>query len=102
MNQPLTEDQANAVYDALVEHAGALEEGRKGFVYLQTNGHLPEYRFIGSLGYGGKFWRMTGIRRGDPDLQWSVSAYREDMTPERQAVIDATNTALAALKQEET
>lgn len=94
MTQPLTKDRANAVYDVLVEHAGAAEEGREGFVYLQTNGHLPEYRFLGSLGFGGKFWHDGG--------RWYVSAYREDMTPERQAAIDATNAALAALKQEET
>lgn len=60
---------------------------------LQAHGHLSEYRFIGSLGFGGKFWRNNG--------RWYVTAYREDLTPERQAVIDATNAALTALKQGE-
>jgi hypothetical protein len=98
---PLTVAQANAVYDILVEHAGASEEGRESFVFLQTDQHVEEYRFIGGLGFGGKFRRLRSglIREGD--LEWYVDAYPEDYRarPERLQMIGAANTALAALKQ---
>jgi hypothetical protein len=100
VGQPLTADQANAIYDVLVEHAGASEHAREEFVLTQTDRHVTEYRFQGALGFGGKFWRTTGLRREDPDLKWSVSAYPEDMSPERQQVIDAVNRALAALNKQ--
>lgn len=90
---PLTAVQANAVYDILVKHAGSAEEAREGFVYLQSNGHLPEYRFIGGLGFGGKF------RRNGWKDRWYVDCYEEDLTPERQAMIEAANKALAELKE---
>lgn len=99
--RPLTAEQANAVYDVLVEHAGASEQGRDGFVVTQVNTHCQEYRLGGALGFGGKFWRTTGIHREDPDLTWSVSAYPEDMTPERRRAIDDTNQALAALSRQD-
>lgn len=88
----LTVEQANAVWDVLVEHAGASEAGREDFVIVQAAGRCDEYRFIGSLGFGGKFWTSTSERR------WYVTAYPEDTTPERQRVIDVTNAALSGLK----
>lgn len=94
MSRPLTAVQSNAVYNVLVQYAGAVKEAREGFVRLQTNGHLPEYRFIGALGFGGKFWRNAGA--------WYVTAYPEDIArdPSIQARIDTTNTALAALDKQ--
>jgi hypothetical protein len=85
----VTEDQANAVYDVLVEHAGASEEQRDEFVIMHVNGRCDEYRFIGSLGFGGKFWRHD----------WRVSCYREDETPERVEAIRITNEALAGVRR---
>lgn len=84
----MTEEQANAVYNVLVEHAGASEVQRDEFVFMHANGRCDEYRFQGRLGFGGKFWRRD----------WRVSAYPEDTTPARQAILDATNAALAELR----
>jgi hypothetical protein len=38
------------------------------------------------LGFGGKFW----VRGG----QWFVNCYKEDITPERQEIIDIANKVL--------
>lgn len=88
---PLTEAQANTVWDVLVECAGANEWQRDEFVFTQTHGRCDEFRFIGFLGFGGKFWRSSG--------RWYVTAYPEDIRvrPERQVIIDATNDRLAVL-----
>lgn len=89
---PVTTGQANAIFDVLVEHAGAPEWMREEFVFAHANGRCDEFRFIGSLGFGGKYWRH----------RWTVTAYPEDVKnrPERQAALDATNTALAALNKQ--
>lgn len=94
MTAPLTADQANAVYDLLVAHAGANDDDRIGFFFTQTDGYCAEYRFQGLLGFGGKFWNSNN--------RWYVSCYREDLTPVRQAAIDATNAALARLREQVT
>ncbi len=88
---PLTAEQANAVFDVLVECADAGEWQRDEFVQTHVEGRCDEFRFQGLLGFGGKFWRTNG--------RWYVSAYPEDIAaqPERQAVIDATNARLAEL-----
>jgi hypothetical protein len=88
----LTDEQANKVYDILVQHAGAQEDGRWDFVFHQTRGHVTEYRFMGLLGFGGKFWRTHWPR-------WYVSAYPEDLVgrPERHDAIRLTNAALGGL-----
>lgn len=99
MALPMTADQANAIYDVLVEHAGAPSGQRTMFVAVQTYSLVYEYRFQGNLGYGGKFWRTTGIHREDPDLRWSVNCYSEHETPERLATIERTNAALAELRE---
>lgn len=100
MNAPLTPEQANAVYDVLVKHAGAddtetegVYSARTDFVFAQTDKYQPEYRFMGLLGFGGKFWRNGWEDR------WYVYCYAEDLTPARQAAVDATNAALDALRQ---
>ena len=95
MAVPLTAEQANAVYDVLVEHCGASghPDEKTNFVFHQTCKVEREYRFQGRLGLGGKFYRD-----GSRD-QWRVGCYREDLTPERQAMIGAANAALAELKE---
>lgn len=89
----MNEAQANAVYDLLIQHAGADEWQRQEFVLMHAEGRCDEFRFIGWLGSGGKFWRH----------RWQVSAYPEDLNgrPGRQAIIDVTNAALAALQAEQ-
>lgn len=88
----LTVEQAERVYNILVEHAGASPDPdeRLAFTSLQVVEHVPEYRFIGGLGFGGKFWI-------DSD-RWFVTCYREDETPARLAMIETTNQALADLR----
>lgn len=85
---PLTADQANAVYDVLVAHAGARndEDARQQFVYHLTDG-CTEYQV--------DFGRHLGKFRAEPD-RWYVIAYR-DMTPERAETIDRVNAVLAEM-----
>lgn len=87
----MDEAQANAVFDVLVTHAGASELTRDEFVYHQTHGRCDEFRFIGALGFGGKFWQRD----------WRVSAYPEDVKrdPSKQQVVNETNAALAELRE---
>lgn len=86
----------NAVYDILVEECQAFEDSRDHFVYHQTNdknlGDMREWRFSGSLGFGGKF-------RKYPD-RWYVDCYQEDETPERLAKIAKANARLETLHKE--
>lgn len=100
MAVPMTADQANAVYDVLVGICGASDAKtrtdpyvgpRADFEYHQTAGATDEYRFQGALGFGGKFWNCNG--------RWYVTCYREDETAQRRAMIEATNAALAALRE---
>ena len=76
----------DAVWDVLVEMAGAREEERDQFVRHAEStkpGDL-EYRFCGKLGFGGKI-------RSQYDGTWSVDCYPEDSTPERRTIIEAVN-----------
>ena len=94
MAVPMTAEQANAVYDILVERCGAPGSSdswvREDFMHHQISGGTDEYRFQGQLGFGGKFWNCDG--------RWYVSCYPEDIIDERQRMIDAANEALAALR----
>ena len=86
----ITAAQANAIYDVLAQHADAREDRRDEFIFHLTRG-CEEFRFMGSLGFGGKLYVEPG--------GWRVGAYPEDIKayPDRQQVIDATNAALAGL-----
>lgn len=92
---PWSRSFAERVYDLLVKHAGAVDSDteRDLFVLAQTGKHCTEWRFIGKLGFGGKFWRNAG--------HIYVNCYVEDTTPDRQLIINHTNTALWALLEEE-
>jgi hypothetical protein len=87
----LTFQQANDVYEILVEHAGEVEDdySYESFVHSQTTRFVGEYRFMGALGFGGKF------RRSTYDDVWYVDCYSEDLNPSRRAIIKATNKKLA-------
>lgn len=93
----LTGPQATAIYALLVEYAGANPSARDDFVAVQTDRHIGEYRFGGSLGFGGKFWRrhVPGGRE-----QWAVTCYPEDQTPARTSTIAETNRVLSLLAAE--
>lgn len=77
---------ANASFDILVEHGGAIEPQRDSFIHYVTHGGR-EYRFQGHLGFGGKFRPST----------MSVDYYREDETPERDEIQATINRKLEEL-----
>lgn len=84
---------AHQVWGLLVAEAGAAERDRQVFVrYLCTPDHLNswEYRFIGTLGFGGKLHYNT--YRGA-----YVSCYPEDRTADLAALIDRLNERLAVI-----
>ncbi len=83
----ITEQQAHAIWDILVEHVGAPESGRGGFV--DDRDAITEYRFSGLLGFGGKFWNSGG--------RWYVTCYPEDETEGRRLLIQEANERLAEL-----
>jgi len=80
--EPLTTEQASAVFDLLVRHAGASESLRDEFLYHLTNG-CWEFRFQGWLGSGGKLYVEPS--------RWRMSCYPEDETPDRLRMIETTN-----------
>jgi hypothetical protein len=80
---------ASQIFDLLVTQVAANEDDREAFLYAQAQGCV-EWRFCGSLGFGGKFWN-NGQR-------WYITCYQEDETSERRRVIMETNAALVALK----
>jgi len=87
----LSEGQINRIYDVLVEFCEASEDARERrlFVENQLKPKPPsEWRFIGALGFGGKFWRNNGVY---------VTCYKEDETPQRLKAIKKTNELLAEI-----
>lgn len=89
--RPLSKEAAKAVYDLLVEVAEAPKVYASHFIQHFSGKQPPnEWRFQGSLGFGGKFYR--------DQRKWCVGCYREDTTPERQEIIDLLNTRLAELR----
>lgn len=80
----------DAIYDVLVEHADAQPEERHAF--KQVWPECGEYRFMGSLGFGGKVWWMYHTVVNEREVY--VTAYPEDMTDERWATIQRVNTQL--------
>jgi hypothetical protein len=95
----ITKEQAIAARQILVEECGFRpDDGRCSFVALVSApitrwAHAcHEYRFMGALGFGGKF-RNNGNQNNTPH----VDCYQEDETPERLKMIDAANVRLAEL-----
>lgn len=84
--------QANQIFDILVKECGASEYWRNNFVHIHSepHGRCQEYRFQGSLGFGGKFRNREN--------RWFVDCYKEDETPERLETIKRTNDLLKQLK----
>ncbi len=97
---PLSAADAANIWQVLVDHAGGGDFGRSNFILTQTAGVIEEYRFQGALGFGGKFRRNRVWIGGTCTELWTVDCYPEGLTPERQAVIDKTNAALAELRKE--
>lgn len=87
MTITIEKDVLEAIYTLLVERAGAHESYRQDFLY-----HFPgcvEFRFMGSLGFGGKIWCDGG--------RVYIDCYRENETPERLTLIALVNTRIAEL-----
>lgn len=81
----LTKTQWQQVYDILTEECGAPEEPRTDFLTSQAHG-TTEFRFGGSLGFGGKLFNSgDGLH---------VACYFENGTPERTVAIEAANRRL--------
>lgn len=88
----LTEEAAEHIYEILVRVLDApTGHWKDDFVYHQTKG-CTEYRFMGCLGFGGKFWNVNG--------QWLVNCYPEDRNEERDGLMKLANDALAHLRSE--
>lgn len=77
------------VYSILVTIGGADERDRQDFVieHLDQESRCNEWRFMGTLGRGGKYWRKSN----------RVDCYAEDKNPIRNATIDQINVLLAKL-----
>jgi hypothetical protein len=95
----LTENQAAAIWQILVETCGASPrtEDEADFVYHQIREDCREWRFCGSLGFGGKFRIRASIER--PGSEWKVDCYSEDETPQRRRMVKKANAALENLYQ---
>ncbi len=78
------------VFDLLVLIGGANEDNRFEFIYAHTREKTVcvEYRFIGKLGFGGKYY--SGSNR--------VSYYSEDHTAKREEIKNKLNLELAKLR----
>lgn len=87
----LDKDFAEKVYDILIEKCGAWPEEKSSFVHAHTERlNTPdEWRFVGVLGFGGKF--RNGFDR------MYVDCYPENENPERLAIIAETNEAIFTL-----
>lgn len=91
----ITKAQAIAARQILVEECGLRpDDGRDGFVRTVSSPEQDcrEYRFMGALGFGGKF-RNNGNRNNTP----YVDCYPEHETPERLRMIERANARLAEL-----
>ena len=92
--EPLSEEIANEVYNVLVQECGARDDNtfiseRLAFVMRQTREHIREWRFMGDLGFGGKFWNNNG--------RFYVNCYPEELNDEKQRMIDRANARLAPI-----
>lgn len=89
--EPAAEPFFFRVYDALVRLCEANDHQSDRMQwdnFWMSDGN--EYRFIGALGFGGKFFRSRS--------SWWVSCYPEDETPMRKLRIGETNRALDVLR----
>lgn len=96
--ESLTAEQADAVWKVLVEECGARDDDEtmeyqfKRYVMTPMGGFGHEFRFIGNLGFGGKF----NVSGGGT---W-VSCYPEDSTPERDEAIRKARRRIHAITGE--
>ncbi|RYF08825.1 MAG: hypothetical protein EOO77_24875 [Oxalobacteraceae bacterium] len=94
MRREITQEQAAAIYTVLVTDAGAMDRSgeRYAFTRYVVDKQGDEYRFMGSLGFGGKF-RNNGNHDNTPH----IDCYAEDLTEARKATIQKVNAKLVEL-----
>lgn len=93
MNKTIPSEQANLIFDILIEECGAAPSMRTEFV--REHGKEPwywptEFRFQGLLGFGGKFWNEYN--------NWRVSCYPENETQLVKEYMQKANERLASLR----
>jgi hypothetical protein len=78
---------AEMIWQVLVETCGAdnTDHHRETFVRTAQVQGITEYRFMGKLGFGGKLYAQGEFR---------VDCYHEDLTSEREKMIDVANERL--------
>lgn len=90
----MDQEKAKKVWAILVEHAGARPEDGEIFGhYVRVEDRFVEWRFCGTLGFGGKLKYNGHQNDGAP---W-VDCYGEDRTPERSETILKVNGLLLEL-----
>lgn len=87
MNQRLE----NRIYDILEQH-GADPDRRFSFIHWFHEPDQREWRFIGTLGFGGKFIKDHG--------RYFVTCYPEDRNAAREEAIEQMNKQLATVVPE--
>lgn len=93
----ISREVAYQIWNILRECCGASEDSYDSIHFAdvaETQG-ITEWRFGGSLGFGGKFW--ANKRPGQSGMVFYVSCYREHETPERSAMIQNANERLYRL-----
>lgn len=93
MEEKFDEAMLRTIYGILIRVCGAPELDREVFI-LYARDHDPsrtlEWRFIGSLGFGGKVWLYNR-------MESYVTCYPEDETPARLNAIEKANEELKSL-----
>lgn len=96
MARIISQTEALQALRILEQECGYVADRRETetFIVTVTDTTRPcsEYRFMGALGFGGKF-RNDGNHDNVP----YVDCYPEDATPERQAMIETANARLRNL-----
>lgn len=96
MINTIPEKYARLIWQVLVEECGHKGDERDleySFIpYLGQDHSLHEYRFMGALGFGGKFYNLGH--------KWRVGCYLEDNTAARIEMIHYANSRLDKLKEE--
>lgn len=101
--RPLSEDEANAVFDVLVRTVGAVEIQRGLFVEQQAGPMVVSSRFFGALIEGDAIFRRSIGPRADESEgeQWLVRAFPADRFPGRAEYFKAALVALEELRVEQ-
>ena len=91
INSNMTIEQANKIYNILVNLGGASEDMRDSFVYHHIDDKTDknheictEWRFMGKLGYGGKYRSRYN----------TVDCYKEDETKTTLKLVNEINELL--------